>query len=203
MRLKNYFQKNGAVGTFLAASLLMLTSCGSYEYVSYDDGIYGEARSQRSYEPQPTATKTETSSNYYSNYFSEKSAQIDNVMEQDAIFTDIDSYSSENYNASDTTNVALAYEGGQPAWGSDYDEVSVNIINTGWNNWGWNAWGPGIGWGWNNWGYNSWGWNAGWGPGFGWNAGLGWNAGFGWGNPYWYGGGFWCCLLYTSPSPRD
>ncbi|MBW1296809.1 hypothetical protein GBO31_14955, partial [Aquimarina litoralis] len=155
MRLKNYFQRNGAMGTFLIASLLMLTSCGSYEYVSYDDGIYGEARSQRNYEPRPTATTTQSNSNYYSNYFSEKSAQIDNAIEQDAIFTDVDSYSSENYDPSDTTSVALNYEGGQPSWGSDSDEVSINIINTGWNA----GWGPGFGWGWNNWG-----WNAGWGP---------------------------------------
>lgn len=195
MRLKNYFQKNRAVGIFLAATLLMLTSCGSYEYASYDDGIYGEARSQRNQVPTRTvAPETETTSNYYANYFSEKSAQIDNAIEQDAIFTDVDSYSSENYDPADSTNVALNYESGQPAWGSDYDEISVNIYNTGWNNWGWNAgWGPGLGFGWNNWGWNNWGWNAGW--GYGWNN-WGWNVGFG--NPYWYGGGFWCPPYYNN-----
>jgi len=180
MSLKNYFQKNGAFGVLLLAGLLMLTSCGSYEYVPYNDGIYGEAANRRNIETKPNTTQKK--SNYYSSYFSEKSSQIDNAIQEEAIFTDVDSYSSEGYNAADTTATALNYEGGRPSWGSDYDEITVNVVNNG----GWNRPFLGVGFGFNGWGWNDW-YGAGWGiyDGWGWNGfyGPGWG---GWGNPYAY-----------------
>ncbi len=176
MRLKNYFRKNGTVGTLLAATLLMLTSCGSYEYVSYNDGIYNDGNSSQNYEPA-TRTPNTAPSSYYSNYFAEKSAQYDAAAEDGTIFTDIDNYSSENYDPADSTNVALQYEKSQPSWGSDSDNVTVNVYNNGWNNRPF--WGAGYGYG----GFYDPFWYGG---------GYGWRLGFG--NPYWrggfYGGGF-------------
>ncbi|WP_103865662.1 hypothetical protein [Aquimarina sp. I32.4] len=179
MRFKNYFQKKGAVGFLLLTSTLMLTSCGSYEYTSYRDGIYDEARSQKNTESQPRTTTTNQETSYYANYFSEKSSQIDNAIEDDAVFTDIDSYSSDEYDEydeADTTATALGYETGQPAWGSNHDEVSINVINTGFAG-GWYGqpyWGMGYNW-----------YGSRWGGYYGSNWGIGWN------NPYWYGG-FYC-----------
>lgn len=188
MRPKNYFQRNGAIGIFLLATLTLLTSCGSYEYVPYNDGIYSEAdtRTRTNHEAAPRTSNE--NSNYYSSYFAEKSAQIDNAIEQEEIFTDVDSYSNENYDQADTTATALNYERSNPSWGSNYDDVQVNIYSTGY----------GFGWGWNNWYGPGWGWNGGWnnwyGPGWGWNGGWGLNIGWGWNN--WYGNGFWCPPYY-------
>src|SRR5210317_2467410 len=84
----------------------ILASCGSYQYVGYDnDGIYG---SEAIVTEQPV---TSNNTNYYKNYFAEKSQQLV-IPEEDIIFTDIDSY-----------------EG-------DYNEVEDSIYVTGYAGWG-------------------------------------------------------------------
>ena len=70
MQLKNYFQRNRVLGISLVASMLMLMSCGSYEYVPYTDGIYSNEANQSIPEKQVNTTVKE-SGGYYSNYFSE------------------------------------------------------------------------------------------------------------------------------------
>ncbi len=79
MHPKNYFHRNSTAIVLLMAAALMLTSCSSYEYVPYKDGIYANTENQRNTENQPNTS--EKKSNYFSSYFSEKSAQIDNVVE--------------------------------------------------------------------------------------------------------------------------
>jgi len=55
-------------------ALLSLTSCGSFQYVnSENDGIYGEEPSEQVI----IEDVSEDSSNYYSNYFREKSNEVD------------------------------------------------------------------------------------------------------------------------------
>ena len=172
MHLKNYLQSKMHLFGILGLALIM-SSCGSYQYAGYDDdAIY--SNSEKNVEYEETTSETETTSEnsgYYKNYFKEKSNQYDNIIQDEAIFTDIDSYESEG------GEVDYAEEG-YAGWGQDNQDVVINVYgghlyNSIWWNrpyytaWGWNY-------GWNNY----WGWNNGF--GYGWNN-WGWNAGFGWG----------------------
>ncbi|SDS10313.1 hypothetical protein SAMN04515667_1413 [Formosa sp. Hel1_31_208] len=183
MRFKNYIHTKFPF--FVALSMtLLLASCGSYQYVGYDsDGIYDNDAVV--YEEATTVNVDDN--RYYKDYFTEKDNQYNSIPDDgSAIFTDIDSYSS-NYIEDPQESQQTGYAG----WGQANENVTINFYDNGWNNWGWNAWGwnAGFGWGqplglWNRWnrpwGWNNWGWNA----GFGWNN-WGWNAGFGYNN-------FWC-----------
>ena len=78
-----------ALGAFL-----LLASCGSYQYVGYDnDGIY--ASDQVEVEVERAANSRE-GSEFYTNYFSQESQQIQDIAEENEIFTDVDSYNSGN-----------------------------------------------------------------------------------------------------------
>jgi hypothetical protein len=154
---------------------LFLSSCGSSQYVSSSsDGIYGEDLSRNYTVIEETQKTPETSSIYYNNYFKEKGLEVEQVIDNEEVFTDVDSYSSN-------TDTDVSNNSG---WGEQPSNVTVNVYNSGWNNWGWNNWG------WNNWGWNNWGWNTAYYSGFGWNN-WGWYGGFynGWNNPY-YGYGY-------------
>ena len=189
------YLKNKIPFVALIGLLFGLVSCGSYQYVGVDnDGIYGNLENR--YEEAVVEIPNESKSNYYENYFKTKTIESQNLYADDAIFTDIDSYESGNYIENDSiTNNYQGYAG----WGQNSNNVTINYIDNGWNNWGWNA-----GWGWNNWGWNNWGWNN-WGwnnwrwnrwcwNNWGWNN-WGWNAGWGWHDPFWgpsfYGGWGW------------
>ena len=81
---------------FLAlGSILLLSSCGSYQYVGYDnDGIYNSNEVVVDVEE---ASTNRTSNNYYANYFDDVVTDAELAQEQsDDVFTDIDSYSSNN-----------------------------------------------------------------------------------------------------------
>lgn len=158
--------------------VLIFTSCGSYQYVGTDnDGIYDSTYDNVEY---VEATQETTNSNdYYQNYFKEKRLEYDAMAEESEIFTDVDSYSSDNYTEQDSIdNTYRGYSG----WGQANENVTINIYDNGWNNWGWNTWGwnAGFGWGWNSWRWNRWYQPWGWNVGFGW----GWNN-WGWYDPFW------------------
>lgn len=174
--MKNYTQlKLNSAFVFACFSLIMLSSCGSYQYVgSTSDGIYSEDEPEYvviedvSYQEEPN-------SNYYSNYFREKALEVESTEDVDPVFTDVDSYESQS-NINSNQNAG---------WGDNSSQVNINVYDSGWNNWGWgypyNGWnnwgwnrpfGWNYGYGWNNWGWNSWGWNN-----WGWNN-WGWNSGF-------------------------
>jgi len=199
MQFKNYLKKK--LPFFVATSaLIVLASCGSYQYVGYDnDGIYNSDTPTT--QEVPIETTAETSENsYYKSYFSDKSREYDEIIQESEIFTDVDSYEGRVDEQSDTTEI-LEYNSGRAGWGSANNETII-IIDNGWNNAGW--YGP---WGWNNVG---WGWNAGF--GWGWNRwGLWnrpfWSVGFGAWNPWWgtwnpyldfYGGFGWCGPFYNN-----
>ena len=86
--------------------LLLLASCGSYQYSGYNDGIYGESsrtvdRPRTGYERPQNANeqreeKLKEANSYYKNAFAQQSAMLENAMQQDVVFTDIDSYSSNS-----------------------------------------------------------------------------------------------------------
>ncbi len=193
MRIMNYPKTKFPFYVALSITFL-LTSCGSYQYVGYDnDGIYGSddrvVEEEVVYEKATTVEVDDNS--YYKNYFTEKDNLYSTIPTDDsAIFTDIDSYSSDYVEEDDE-------QAGRAGWGNANDSVTINFYDNGWNNWGWNGWGWNAGFGWGNpwgwgwngwyrpWGWNSWAWN-GWGPGWGWGwNNWGWNAGFGWGWNNW------------------
>lgn len=176
MQLQNYF-KTSLPFSAAFAMLFVLSSCGSSQYVGQDnDGIYG---SDTRVETTDKTVATETQPNYYKNYFKGKSIELDNATAESEVFTDVDSYQG-NYTEIDSVAVERQLYGG---WGDQNNgNVTVNVINTGFNNWGWND--PFWGWGWNRW--NRWNrWNS-------WNYGWGWNT-VGFYDPFWcppYYGGF-------------
>lgn len=149
---------------FLASSILslMLLGCDTYQNVSYydRDGVYSDFQEQ----PQPTQVTPENSSNNtYKEYFS--SLQKENLKGE--IFSDVEQYRNDSYNANDST---VVYTKSYPEWGGNTSQTNINFYG---NNWGW---------GWNQY----WGWNTGW----NWNIGLGWGSWYGpyygWGWDPWY-----------------
>lgn len=191
MLSKKYIHNINKVIVVLGISLLV-ASCGTYEYVGYNnDGIYSEVpSSQRVLTEVQTVETVGNDAGYYKNYFQERKKEIDATVAQSDVFTDVDDYSSDYSQAQDSLAMRTGYSG----WGQTNDVVNINFYNNGWNNWGWDPWLWGPGWGWNNWRWGV-GWNA-WGPGWGWNrwgvgwGGWGWNAGFGWGGFYGTGWGW-------------
>ncbi len=166
--------------TLVTASILVLSSCSSFSGASYNDGIYVEEPAAKTYESQPEAQYTDGSAAYYEQIFQEGADQHGDNFESDAVFTDVDSYSSGSYDQQNPDETSY-YGGGVAGWGENPSSVTINYINNGFgwgggfNNFGW---GPGWGWG----GFNNFGWG-----GLGWNYGYGWNGGF-YGNNFGYVG---------------
>ncbi|MEM9681257.1 MAG: hypothetical protein AAF901_13120, partial [Bacteroidota bacterium] len=119
-------------------SLFVLTSCGTSQYASYDnDGIYASSQDQ----PVEEVAQVDTNSNYYENYFAETSQEVSDIMGESEIFTDVDSYQSDDY--VEKANDTIDYTVGRAGWGDVNDEVNITFVN---NGWGWNnpwLWGPG------------------------------------------------------------
>ncbi|MCM4161523.1 hypothetical protein FHG64_06740 [Antarcticibacterium flavum] len=199
---------------FLApVSFLLLASCSSYQYTGNQDGIYGESNrtNQRGYDRQQNATQDNSGSSYYKNLFAEEAALYGNVLADDMIFTDVESYTSQGQYEEGAQS--QGYRPNAP-WGEDPDSYAVNIYNTGfYGGWGmgmwdpfWGGamygfdpfWGPGF-WGPGHWGPGFWGprWGGFYGSGWGFGMGRGfwgpgWSMGFGmWGaHPFFHGGGW-------------
>ena len=175
MRLNNYRNKKWQIAPLLGLLFVMM-SCGSYQYVGVEsDGIYGEPEMRVNPQQREDAVvemPNENNSDYYQNYFRNKALEYDAMIENSAIFTDVDSYNSDGYVENDSIPAANQNYGG---WGQNSNSVTINYIDNGWNNWGWNNWGWNYyGWNdfyypwntWNNWGWNNWNW--------------------GWNDPFWY-----------------
>jgi len=178
--------------SFFALIGILITSCGSYQQASYydNDGIYSSSNKQvTTNNKQAVVKKTD---NTYANYFGEKANEYNDILENE-IFTDVDSYYSNQLN--DSTDVALQTDyinqnnnyNGTAGWGENPTNVSINIHD----NWGWNNAGFFNNWGWgnagfyNNWGYGGYGWNRFYSPwrnrGFYNNWGYGYGFNYGWG----------------------
>ena len=181
MRVIYYLQNNIKAIHVLAITFLTLTSCGTYQQATYDDGIYSSGEQRRE---TAEVVNNNDSDNAYQNYFEQKSYEADDRYGE--VFTDVEEYSSQD-NAepqSETDVDGIGYTESYSPWGETAENITINVYDSGWNNWGWNNWG------WNNWRWNRWGWNR-WGWGgynnyWGWggynNWGLGWNS--------WCWGGF-------------
>lgn len=126
--MKRYYKLFNLRAIFFSFSaLLLLASCSSYQYAGYDnDGIYSsdqdEAYTANDYE------ESYDNALYYQQLFAEKADQFGNVPEEGAIFTDIEAYSSGAYDE-DYMQEDLDYTVGRAAWGSDPDEISINLYN--------------------------------------------------------------------------
>jgi len=155
---------------FTGVLALLLTSCGVYYDPGYasEDGIYTSESSTTANEGAVDKT------NYYKQYFQSKDKTFEDLPEEGAVFTDIDSYSTtesldeEGYIVIEENE---EYQGGNAGWGSNgTDDVTINIYNT-----------PAIGFGGFNGFYGGFGYG-----GFGY-GGYGFNPyWYGFGNPYWY-----------------
>ena len=104
-----------------------LYSCGSYQYVGVDnDGIYGNTSRTVQYEDAVVDAPQNSNSNYYQNYFKNKSLETQYMVSGGEIFTDIDSYQSGNYIENDSlTNNYQGYAG----WGQANSNVTINYID--------------------------------------------------------------------------
>ncbi len=182
----NYIQKSkmhfvGALGLIFG-----LASCGTYQYAGYeDDGVYGESNTveYRAESTQDNSSASKSGSGYYNTYFKEKSQELDYISQEDAIFTDIDSYEG-NYEVENDTLVDEnpSYAG----WGQNSTDVSINIYGGGYYGsywWGspyyYSPWYYGYGYGYGNyWGY---GYNNYWCPPYYYGSYYS-----GWYSPYYY-----------------
>jgi hypothetical protein len=166
---------------FVVANLL-LVSCGTYQSAYNNDGIYNDENGKN--EEQKVIVVDEKEYNdYEKNYFTKKLEVLESI-DGNEIFTDVDSYNSNNiYIEDEVLDEALNYNTNQP-WGYEENDivVQINLINNPYwsrfNNWGW---GFNDLWGYRR-GFRNWGFNDIWNPFYG---GMAWNIGFLY-NPYVY-----------------
>ena len=156
------------IGWMFCASLLS-TSCVGYYYA---DGIYNDPVPERpSYLEVVENPYTENlyTPNRYKDYFGEKAQQYKQSRDTTfSHFTDVNTYRSNAY-ATDTPS----YGG----WGSQPQQVNVNVYNNGWN-YGY------------PYGYSSYYGSSAYYDNAYYRNGVRWNMSFGWGNgydPYWGG----------------
>ena len=140
------FRKVAAWATYGFAAMTIL-SCNTYQGVVEDgDGIYGNNYAFAE------SNAVDSKNNYYQQYFSTKAAQIEEIPEEDLVFTDIDAYSSQESMDEDGYIVVQdEYIDDYGAWGSNSSDINVNVyggLNNGFFGNGWNL------------GYWYGGWNA-------------------------------------------
>lgn len=181
MQFKNYLLKNSPLLFF--GLLLLISSCGSYQNLEDNDGIYGTTDASPIQQGQVASISepVNSNSNYYKNYFNENADEYDYITNNE-VFTDVDEYGNEYSEYNDSTQINTERYAG---WGQENSDVVINVYDTGWNaGWSWNM---GFGWGYPYYGYG-WGYPY---YGYGWGyPGLGWcYPGYGWASPY-YPNGF-------------
>jgi uncharacterized membrane protein YgcG len=161
---------------------LLLVSCGTYQSIYNDDGIYSDENTINEDKKVVVVVDEEPYKDYEGNYFTKKLEALESI-DSNELFTDVDSYNSDDRNIDDEViDEALNYNANQP-WGYENNDVVVhiNLINDpywmGYNNWNWEFQNP---WafrrGFRNWGYNNY-WNP-------YHRNMAWNLGLY--NPYYY-----------------
>ena len=179
MQTFKYFTQNAMAFYAYGFAALLLTGCQSYKNVPEQDGVYAQTNAV------VVAEENNSKNNYYQQYFSAKASQMEELPEENLIFTDISAYNS-NESIDEEGYVVIEEPQEEPyaGWGNNSTDITINVYNTGWNDpfyyGGWYR--P---WGFNYWNRPFWGFNSPW----GWNPYWQWNAGFY--NPYFYGPGFW------------
>jgi hypothetical protein len=115
----------------ILALVIALTSCSSYQNIaSDDDGIYEDANSPKKEvsKNETTATKSteENNATKYQTYFKSKAEKI--KIETDEVFTDVDSYSSNNTDEDILDKDVKDFSVNTPSW-EDSGETVVNVYN--------------------------------------------------------------------------
>src|SRR5690554_4938223 len=175
--------KSLATPFLIGLAAIVMVSCGTQNRAyNQNDGIYASGGNSNTQEENRTDENNESSkANYYQQYFQAKSMSYENAQqEEDVIFTDIDAYAtSERLDEDGNIIIEQNYaDEDYGPWGSNSDNVSVNIYNHG-------NYGHGYGYGF----YNPYHWSY---PYYGY-YGPSWRFSFGWGYPYYggyYGGHF-------------
>ncbi len=113
----------------------LLSSCGSYAPVSYDnDGIYTPTSQQK--RPAVSQTQNNTNQNTTSTVFSQQLNDYSLIGDDNEVFTDVESYSSQEY----SSNNQDASFGSRPSWNDSYSDTQANVnINA---DWGFNNFSP-------------------------------------------------------------
>ena len=137
----------------ITAVSLIVASCGSYQYSSYNnDGIYSEnKRTENSPVVADTQSKEENNSDYYKSVFSEKNMMYSENETSEELFTDV-----ENYSNIESDSLAKNYG----PWGEYKDSVVINIHSHHHDGF------------WSKWRYPNWMWNYGFGYGNVWGYGY-------------------------------
>ena len=144
-----YKKTNTNQFTLFMIANLFLVSCGTYQSVYNDDGIYdGDTSSKRNNKDVVVVEKA--NENYDKKYFTHELERLDDLNDE-AVFTNVDAYSSSDilYIEDD-----LKYNT-NPSWGKNSNNdvvVNVHLMNASY----WNDFGPVY----NDWGYNNWGYNS-------------------------------------------
>ncbi len=177
---------------FIALGVIsfIISSCGTYNNGYNDnDGVYSTTASQD--EEEGSYENESDRNNYYKQYFQSKTNTYENLPEDNAIFTDIEAYSTTE-SMDEDGNIIIEdrdYDDGYGPWGSNSENVTVNIYNSG------GYFGYGGFWGHYYGFYSPYYYNPYFGIGYGWGYpyySYGWGYpyyyGYGWGYPYYYGG---------------
>lgn len=181
MRTKNSHIKKAFPILVSALFIVLLSACGAHNNGYTDgDGIYTSEESVTTTYSEEKAQEVDKT-NYYKQYFKSKNGTYDDLPEEGAIFTDIEAYSTVDSLDEDGYIVTKEVESTEDygAWGSNSDNVTVNIYNTG------------------GYGYGYWHrpyWNYGWGYYSNYWYNPYWGFSYGWGYPYY--GGYYCSPFY-------
>lgn len=182
--MKDIYQFRNKVALLFSGAIgVLLVSCSGYQTATYDDdGIYN-------WETPVVVTKdvavkeTSANSKYYEEYFGRTVTDYGEIVEDD-VFTDVDSYSSQDVVEQDTENAKESYA----AWEDAGDNVTINVYNT--RPYYYSYYRP-YGY-WNNYYYNDWAlcnWSWGWGGYYNNYGYYGYNYGYPYyyNSPYYYG----------------
>ena len=177
MRTKFIYIKKSFLILISGLFMILLSACGAHNNrYEETDGIYTTEKNIT----EDNTSKEVDKTNYYKQYFKSKNGAYDALPEEGAIFTDIEAYSTTDSLDEDGYIVTEENED-YGAWGSDSDNITVNIYNTG---------GFDYGYGYSHRPY----WHGGWGyPYYGGYYPY-WGISYGWGYPYY--GGYYCNPYY-------
>lgn len=135
MKQETFTQRNHYSFITLLLAGLLFVSCGTYQSVYNNDGIYDDAPVQKSVVIVETKQEARTIND---NYFSRELDKLNDNIDNDAIFTDAEEYTSYDNSNSEYT------ENSEEPWGYSSENNVVVQINYrdhwSWNNWNWNNW---------------------------------------------------------------
>ena len=91
MQVYTYFKNKAASLLLFGFAFVGLTSCGSYDYASYeDDGIYDSDTNVVTTREVAVVQTTNSNANKYENYFAKKSQEYSELPEEDIVVPEED-----------------------------------------------------------------------------------------------------------------